>query len=294
MKNVKTLPSHLNFFNRDLLLGVMETKNNYTIPVLKKGKTWHVEYYFNGIRYRLSEGINRIKDLTKREKEAEDLLLNITKDLEDGFNPEKPDEYILKLFGENISLDKAISKFLEYHKKLGSRKKSIQSYASKLKYLNLFFKGISLKMITTNDLENYFFHKINVTETIVYVDDCGITKTIKTVKWSQKTVKGAKAVFIAFFNWSLKKKYIDINPFNSFDKLIKSKKETEEKHVPFSDEDAKAIMEQLDKTDKLGALFCRFIYGTCVRPSELRKIQLKHINIESKTMRIPFSCYEKY
>jgi hypothetical protein len=138
MNSVKTLPRHLIFSKLDLQLYPMETKN-YTIPVLKKGKTWHVEYYFNGIRYRLSEGINRIKNLAQKEAKAKLLLDAITNELDNGFNPEIPHEYHLQVFGENISLDEAIQKFLEYHTKIGSGKKTIQSYESKLKYLNLFF-----------------------------------------------------------------------------------------------------------------------------------------------------------
>lgn len=288
MKFAKTLPSNLIFFKTRSYLPQME-QNQFTNPVLRKGKTWHVEYYFNGTRYRLSDGINRIKDVKQKENEANALLIAITNHLNNGYNPEATQEYLEKISLDNISLEDAIQKFLEYHKKYGSRKKTIQSYASKLKYLSIHFKGKTVKDITTAKLEDYFFYKINTSETIVIVDKNGKERKYLTVKWSQKTVKGAKGVFVPFFNWCIEKKYINENPFKNFNKKIKSSKETDEKHVPFSEIDAKQIMEHVDVADKLGALFCRFIYATCLRPAELRGIQLKHINLQSKTLVVPMA-----
>ena len=124
-------------------------------PVLKKGKpikyvpkgstkeieqakqTWLIEYYFNGKRYRVTEGINKIKDPKEKKTEAEDRLKTLKEDLADGMNPENPDEYYQNLHKINLTLPEAISVFTQYHYQILSRKKSIQSYLSKLNALRI-------------------------------------------------------------------------------------------------------------------------------------------------------------
>jgi hypothetical protein len=78
-----------------------------------------------------------------------------------------------------------------------------------------------------------------------------------------KTVLGARAVFTAFFNYCVSKNYLDKNPFDKFNKRIKSEKKTEEKHVPFADEDLKAIMSHLDATDRFACLQYNTILLRC-------------------------------
>src|SRR5690606_35824073 len=57
-------------------------------------------------------------------------------------------------------------------------------------------------------------------------------------------------------------------------------------HQVFSEDHFKIIMESL-KSDPYTDFFCKAIYYTCIRPKELRELQLKHIDLEKGTIYIP-------
>ncbi|WP_316826218.1 site-specific integrase [Pedobacter miscanthi] len=263
-------------------------KNNYTTPVLKKGKliekaekgssiakdqakqSWYFEYYFNGKQVRVRpDNLNRIKDHIQKQYKADIELAALKKDLEDGYNPFKPLEYLTKIEAENLTLSEAIIKFEEFHTKLFSKKKTISCYKSKLNAFRKYLENdILLKEITTNDLQDFVIGKIN------------------DGKYSQNSVKFAKRTFSAFFVVMKELGYITENPFLKFSKRIKSTKQVMESHLPFSDEQISSIMNWMDSNNKFGALFCRTIYFTCLRPAEIRGLRVRDFNLNRRTLTI--------
>ncbi|WP_291147063.1 tyrosine-type recombinase/integrase [Flavobacterium sp. UBA7680] len=263
--------------------------SNYTTPKLNKGKTplsipkgssklkelaknvWYVSYTYDGKQFKVKADLNRIHDPYEKELKGEILLESIKQDLKNGYNPFNPLQWTEQLRKETMTLDEAIRQFKEYHTNYHSRKKTIQTYLSKVNALSKYFPNVLLSEITTKNLQNFIKSKI----------DDGT--------YSQYSVRSAKRIFSTFFNVCIKLELIKTNPMIGFDSMIRSKKITDERHVPFSDADLKTILEYLDAHDKYSAFFCRMIYYTCLRPSEIRGLKVENIDINANTITIPAS-----
>lgn len=248
------------------------------VTLIPKGSTkakeqakneWYISYSFNKKQYKVKGGINRITDHLEKQLEADSLLLSIKNDLANGYNPENKTEYLKKVEKLNISLKDAITKFLEYYKNNYKKKKTIQSYHSKLKaFLSEHPKAL-LEEITLNDLEEFVRKNIN-----------------KENGYAQNTVKFTKRTFSAFFNKMVKQGYIQTNTYLGFETDIKSVKSGKEVHKTYNDKQLKDIMSYLDAKDPYGALFCRFLYHTLLRPSEIKQLKVGDINLSRKLITV--------
>ena len=260
--------------------------SKYTTPTLYKGKaitsvpkgstklkeqaknTWYINYTYEGKQFRIKDNLNRIKDPIEKERQANILLESIKQDLANGYNPNDETQWLEKLITDTTSLSKAIILFKEYHVKHQSRTKTIGTYMSKLNALSSLYPNILLSDITTKNLQNFIQSKI----------DDGT--------YSQGSVKSAKRIFSTFFNVCIKLELLKTNPMQGFDDIIRSRKKTEDKHIPFSDEDLKTILAYLDLNDKYAAFFCRMIYYTCLRPNEIRGLKIENIDLYKNTITI--------
>jgi integrase len=258
----------------------------YSTPELKKGKeitsvpkgssktieqakqTWFVQYMYEGKQIRVKGGLNRIKDYAEKAYEAEVLLNSVKEELKKGFNPLKPKEFIEALRKEYILLSDAIQEFKEYHKKHGSRPKTISTYLSKLNSLSAQYPDILLKDLTTKHLEDFVLHKIT------------------NGKFSQDSVKSAKRILNAFFTVMIKLGNTQVNPKIGFDNKIQSHQEVSDKHVPYTDPDLKKVFQYLDTNDKYTAFYARMIYYTCIRPGEIRGLKVKDIDLKKRLITI--------
>lgn len=258
----------------------------YTTPIIKKGKevksgevpkgsskpaeqakrTWYIEYYYEGKQVRVKRGLNRIVNHHEKQLKADALRLSIINDLASGYNPFNQTEFLAQVKIDNITLVDAIKVFKDYHQQHQSRKKTIGTYMSKLIALSAFYPGILIREITTPHLEDFVRSKIN------------------DGTYAQESVKSAKRILGTFFSVLIKKGYAKKNPRDGFDKKIKSNKEIEDKHTPYTDADMATIMTYLDANDRYTAFVCRMIYFTCIRPGEIRNIQLKDINLGNNTI----------
>lgn len=229
---------------------------------------WYINYSYEGKQIRVKGNLNRIKDASEKERQAQILLESIKQDLANGYNPNNETEWIEEQIRDNTSLSKAIILFKDYHTRHQSRKKTISTYLSKLNALSSFYPNIILQDITTKNIQNFIQAKI---------DDN---------TYAQGSVKSTKRTFNTFFNVCMQLEILKTNPMVGLDKKIKSYKETDDKHIPYTDEDLKTILEYLDANDKYGAFFCRMIYYTCLRPAEIRGLKLWNIDLTTNTITI--------
>jgi len=233
---------------------------------------WYVEYYYEGKQIRVKGGLNRHNDNhLKKQYEADVLLQTIKDELANNYNPLDPTLYIQQTKKDFTTLAEAISLFKDYHTVHQSRKKTVGTYMSKLNALSTQFPGKLLKDITTHDLENFVQLKIH------------------DGTYSHNSVKSAKRIFGTFFGVMMKLGHLQHNPKDSFDKKIKSTKEIGDKHTPYTDSDLKRIFEYLDVNDKYAALFCRIIYYSCIRPGEIKGLQVRDVNLDNLTITVRVS-----
>lgn len=284
----------------------MDKDKKHTVPKLVKGKKptyipkgstlakewakniWYVNYTFNGKQYRIKEGINRIKDPIKKAYEADVLLQSIKNDLEKGFDPENPEAFIEKIINENITLSDAISKYIE-ELETYTRPKTVSSYKSKLHYFNESFPNKSVKNIKSSEIEKYIYNKIHSTKPAQLYLNGKRFELKNSIPWTPNTVRSAKGIFQAFFQWCIKNNYyIGENPVSKIEqKKIRSEVTVKPRHVPFTKDDIKLLMNYLDENDKPTAFFTRLIYSTCMRPGEISKLRLKDIDMKNKQIIIP-------
>ena len=281
----------------------------YTLPTINKGKkpspipkgstlekelaknVWYINYSYNGKQHRIKEGLNRIKDPTKKADQAEVIRLSIENDLKNGFNPEHPEIFLEQLTKQTITLSDAIKKYLSDLAQHG-RKNTFDSYESKLRHFLEAYPNEKLKDITDTKIETYIRRKIHNTEPDRMFRSGKWITLDSITKWTSDTVKAAYGIFRTFFNWCMKKDqgYITVNPVLGVDhKKIRSEVEAPDTNIPYTDEDMKTVMDYLDKNDPYTAFFCRFIYSTCLRPREICQLQLKNIDLEKQQIRVPLS-----
>lgn len=242
---------------------------NYTTPVILQGKVrstkalqanekWFIEFYFDGKRHRKSDGLNRIKDYQNKIKNFSELRIHYENLLQSGrFNT------IEAIKIEIPIVSKAIELFIQFQIDKGSRLKTIQSYSSKLKFLNEIFASAKIDSLQFSHL-----NKLLVS----------LGK-----KWMPKTFNNCKGIYYGFFEFCISEGFIETNPVSKIKNRYVSKTE---KHKVFTDEDFKSIMNAVDK-DRMLSLFVKSIYYTCIRPKELMLLQRKHYDFERNLIFIP-------
>jgi integrase len=264
----------------------------YTIPRVVKGRTitkipagstmekevakqsWYVEFFFHNAakermeRIRVTRKLNRIKDPRQKLGNFNNLCEAYRIALEGGWNP--LDEHAnarLKKELIGIDLNEALVLFESYHKAKGTRTKSISTYRSTL---NSFIKyhGGNKKVSTISDFE--------ITDFLNFKE--------REEKWAGVTYNNCRIALNNLFRYLKVNKYISENPVTDCETR---KKMPTESHQVFTERDFKVIKDWLDKNDKYCQLFVRMIYYTCIRPKELRFLQLKYIDLEENTITIP-------
>jgi len=287
----------------------MDEVIKYTFPRLVKGKKpikipsgstlekewakniWYVNYSFNGKQFRIKGDINRIKDHKEKAYQAEVLLQSIKDDLKNGFNPNNPEAFIAHITQESIILSDAVKIYLD-ELKTYSRPKTFGSYESKLRYLIEAFPEKAVKSFTPNDIEKYIHGKIHSSKRArLFLNNKSIELN-KAIQWTPNTVRTAKGIFVAFFQWCIKNKYYTgDNPASKMEaKKIRSEVEAKPRHVPFTKEDISSLMNYLDEHDKQVAFFGRIIYSTCLRPAEISKLRIKDIDFQKNQIIVPLAA----
>ncbi|MCQ6957714.1 tyrosine-type recombinase/integrase [Mucilaginibacter aquariorum] len=265
----------------------------YTLPVLRKGKKivsvpkgstkiieqakqrWLVEYYYENPEtlkpHRIRETIklNRIKDPVEKQIFADTYVKELTDLLKSGYSPFS-DNNDLKSDIIAISLKDAIDQWLEYHLSKGSRKKSIGDFRSKSSFLLSYFKADKkVKDITT----------IEMTNMMLFYE--------KGQKWVGTTFKNSRIAYVNFFNFLKRIGKVDVSPMDNFHERRKILKST--RHQIFSEQDFIKIKDWLFKNDPYALYFLQLLYYTCARPSEIRKLPIKYIDVIEKKITIPAS-----
>jgi integrase len=266
---------------------------DYSVPILRKGKAivsvpkgstkikeealqdWYIEYYFTDYsldivnkRIKLRADINRVKDPQEKLRRANELLQSVTELLEEGYNPLN-EEANTKLRNEiiSISVREAIVLYSKHLEDNGTRKKSIQTYMSKLAYFNNVYADAKVNAITSLQIDHFL-------------------KSLKhDHSWTSTTFNAARQVLYGFMKYLVKQKYMALNPVEEIDR--QKKVEGVSAHKPISNVDLQAIITYLNKHDPFTALFVKALYYTCIRPKELRGLTLGMIDFDNNRITIP-------
>lgn len=273
----------------------MRTKRDVILPKLKNAKgdmnaDWYVEFSIRNPesgkmeRKRIYTGFKEIETYEARMEHGYKLVEEYTKRIKSGeISTEKMVEYedelmfdtntykSRKRLGKENTFRVLASDFIVY-KRSEVNKKSMQSYKSKLRaFENYLYKhNLHDKNITVVD--NYLF--------IDFIKDLAEDKDL-----SRLTIEKYQQILHSFFLYVIKFRRIKMeNPTLNVPRMGKV---VDESAPGLSPEIRRKLQRKIEVADPQLWLGCAIQYYTAIRPgTELRLIQLKNINLESRSITI--------
>jgi integrase len=236
-------------------------KSKFTTPQLNKSsKYWYVHYRYEGVQFRDTYGLNKIKDLKLREAEYNKLCSDMLVDLKNGYNPNIPD-------GIQSQSDMLIVEALRFaldKKKPYIDPKTFKTYRATIDVFETSIISLSLGNLKILDLKRLHIRLI-------------LEKTSKTEKWTDKThnkcLGHLKILLSELVKWDI----TEANSATGIDN-IKVDKESDF-HKPASDPDIDKIRNHLIEKDFRFYVFSITVFHTGIRMKELLLTTLSMVNM---------------
>ena len=244
---------------------------DYLPPRLTEGKEWYISYSVKDPatskmkRFRIK--VNRIKSLKERRIAAKVIMARLTEQLSLGWNPilekEAPKAY--------TRLYDAMDSFLKVKGK-ETEANSMRSYNSYIKILK-------------NWLHEYGFKKD------MYA--CSFTKSVALdfmndveddERISPRTYNNYRAFYFGFFNWTIEKGYLTVNPFSEIKK--KPKKLTKKVRRTLTNEELQRLFEHLQEENRMYLVMCLLCYCCFLRPKEIALLKCEDVDLENQIIRV--------
>lgn len=245
-------------------------KNGKVVEVNKKGTPigngWVVSCSIDGKQ--IKERVTNKISLTMQEVQAEALMETWLEMLEKGLHPKDKDDKKTML-GLNY-VPTLVDKINEYKQYLTTTNISKEGQVKNISRL--------MKLTDTYNIngEEWSIADKELKEITTVEIETILNQLISKNIYAQSTLKIVKSMYNTFFQHYLKKREIEQNPLDFISKNIKSDKETEDVNEPFDDSHFSAIMDKIKEYPKFN-LLCQFIYHTCARPREIRKLKVGSI-----------------
>lgn len=254
-----------------LTFNQIKMKSNWTAPKVARyddpKKNWFVWFRYNGKLYKYKKGINYVKDLKKREKEASALCDSLYKKLKAGWSPSSErfnmyDDSLTLIEGARLGLEK---------KKSEIAPRTYEDYASAVEYLIEGIKAMSASYLLLCDTQRVHARQI-------------MAKTKKIKGWSNKSYNKnlgyIKAVFSALIKWDVIKE----NPFHKIECLPE---EVTEANITPTDKELALIKEKLFAEFPSYLNYVETIFHTGIRPEELLAVKLSMVDFQRNVIKLP-------
>jgi integrase len=228
--------------------------------------------------FAVRDGINYIHDLIEKEKAAQQLCKDITYALEKlQYNPFKQTlsgvkkiehkKEIIEKKGQTMDLASALSWYIITKKAHGKSTKTLRDYRISVQGLIDWYKPDIIKVdeVTIDDLEKYF-------------NEC-----LHSGKWSARTYNNNIAGVTTFFNYLVSKRKLKNNPIGKG--MLETVKNTAEKNKYYNQATLDKVLPEIKKAISLRK-YILWTYYTCARGTELKSLQIKHIDLSMKQISI--------
>jgi site-specific recombinase XerD len=246
---------------------------DYYPAELKENAVWEIVYYVkNPETNKLVRKRNRVKPMAKvseRRKLAKRMISEINKRLENGWNPffQNKGTKELLLFTDAC---KVYENRIEQEFKSGNfREDTKRTYLSQIKQLK--------KYLEYSNNEKMMCYKFNADFIDEYLDYIRYTKNL-----SAKTRDNYLSWLTTFSSFLLQKKYIVINPTETFKKINKKQK----KRVVIDTKVRDVIFNYWQEKDNNFLTLCLLCYYCLVRRTEITKLKVINVNLEKQTLYI--------
>jgi integrase len=244
-------------------------KSTFTIPKVCKpadGK-WYVFFRYNGKLKRYKFGINYIKDLKKKEAEANALAKALLQKLKNNWNPDVPElEFTTPEFTLHDALHFALEK-----KKPNIAPKSYSGYSGTVNFVCTAIKELNLKAMPIQDLKRAHIKLILETAS---------KKRKWTNKGYNKHLNHLKAILSELIQW-------DVLEFNPAYKINNLPTEEVEANIPATPKQHAVIKKTLENQHPDFYKFVLTIFHTGMRPAEILKIKINMINLFKQEIILP-------
>jgi len=244
----------------------------YSDPQLVIGKETYVFFYafdpVSGLRKRKKYMLGRCKTRKEVQRRAKDMIRNITRKLEGGWNPwvESSDALTYTTFSS------VVEQYHDYlYKRLNDRSLREDTVVSYISYLNIFKEWIELKGVVV-----YMFQldHLVVSQFLDYVyierNNSFVTRN-NYLGWLR-----------SFSTWLLERGYLQLDPCARFSN-IRIKGYAKERTV-IPDSVMIQIREYLQRHNRHYLLACYLTHYLCIRPKELSRMRVGDINIGQCTI----------
>jgi len=243
-------------------------KSIYTKPkVCRSEKGWYVWFRYNKKLKRFKLGINYIKNIQEREREANALAKALREKLERGWNPLVPE---LLEIGPEMSFTAAIDFCLE-KKKETLAPKSYSGYKGTVKFIKTAVFSLGLDLIDINEIKRAHIRKL-------------IDVAAKQRSWSNKArnkhLNQLKALLSELIHWDI----IENNPAHNIKNLPVQETTA---NTPATIDQHLLIKEYLENNHFNFFVFVATIFHTGMRPWEILQIKIEYIDFETSKINLP-------
>lgn len=259
----------------------------YKLPVIIRSKSgdWFVRFWYEYPDkpgkfkvFQVRDGINRIHDPVKKEREIKKLRKDVKYWLEvKGYNPFKTQNQITEALTtvkakiaereKKMLLSEAVTWFLEQKGEKGKSIKTIRGYEYNLKPF--------VEWCATKDISR-------IDEPTVDHIESYLSERLKQ-GWTARTYNNVTNTITGFFNYLVAKRKLAVNPIGTG--MIDRIKSTAEKNRYYDAAMVEKIMPEVKKKPQLRR-FILWTYYSCARGSELRALKIKNVDIKLKKITI--------
>lgn len=278
------------------ILNMAKSVVKYKTPRIVRAKRgWFIALYYERPdepgtykRFEISGGVNYIKDLREREKAIEFLRQKLIMILKDGFDPfyTKKEEILIEaietkeesLKEKHWTLQDGFDIYMKECEERQLSQKSISKYRSNVNVVLEWVsqKGYEKKRIieyTETDIQEflnttYELKKWSARSYNNYIDF--LSYTFSTIEKLEKRVNGKRLQYNVDFD------------------LVKKKTDRPQKNQAFIGKIRERVKEKLKAVPELND-YIQWLYLSCMRPSEIRDLTIKQIDIEGRQIYIEAS-----
>ena len=241
-------------------------------PRLVEGKVWYIVYYvvYPGTselrRFRIK--FNRIRNIKQRRELARQIITDLTRKLQMGWNP-----YITpELRKSYTSLFKALDSYLAAKTKV-SEYNSMRCYNSFVKYLKDWLVGRGYS-------DEYLINQFTAADATDIMEDLRRNPRI-----SPCTYNNYLKIYKSIWNWLLEYNYAFVNPFERMKRF--SKKFSEKKRRTLTEEERQKLLAWLEPRNKNFLAICMLCYYCFLRPKEIVMLKVSNIDLERQVIFVP-------
>jgi integrase len=241
----------------------------YVPPELHEGKTWFIDYYardpVSGNIRRKRIKCNRIKSVAARRLWARQVMAEITRKLQAGWTP----------FAETepghafVTMEEALAQW-DRSKQRQLRHSSPYSYTS--------ISSVLREWCREQDLLKKYVHAFTAGHAASFMHYLSDHRLI-----GNRTYNNYIMHCTMLFGYLVERRMASTNPF----KGITKRKQPRKTRTYLTEQERRELVTWVEQNDPHFLLPCLFIYGTLIRPAELKRMRLELIDLDRQVIHLP-------